>query len=47
MGPNAVIIASEKSKSGGVMVRAALDEVETETLSKRARRSCRPAIRLR
>jgi flagellar biosynthesis protein FlhF len=26
MGPNAVIIASEKSKSGGVMVRAALDE---------------------
>ncbi|MGZ5924863.1 MAG: hypothetical protein ACXWK2_09865 [Rhizomicrobium sp.] len=28
MGPNAVIIASEKSKSGGVMVRAALDEAE-------------------
>jgi len=26
MGPNAVIIASEKSKGGGVMVRAALDE---------------------
>jgi len=26
MGPNAVIIASEKAKSGGIMVRAALDE---------------------
>jgi flagellar biosynthesis protein FlhF len=30
MGPNAVIIASEKSKSGGVMVRAALDEADIE-----------------
>src|SRR5471032_2804612 len=30
MGPNAVIIASEKSKAGGVMVRAALDEVDIE-----------------
>jgi flagellar biosynthesis protein FlhF len=28
MGPEAVIIASEKSKSGGVMVRAALDTVD-------------------
>lgn len=26
MGPNAVIIASEKAKSGGIMVRAALDD---------------------
>jgi len=30
MGPNAVIIASEKAKSGGVIVRAALDEVYLE-----------------
>src|SRR5215469_11168253 len=28
MGPNAVIISSEKAKSGGVMVRAALDSDE-------------------
>lgn len=31
MGPNAVIIASEKSKTGGVMVRAALDQRAVET----------------
>ena len=31
MGPEAVIIASEKSKGGGVMVRAALDTVEDDT----------------
>jgi flagellar biosynthesis protein FlhF len=31
MGPEAVIIASEKSKSGGVLVRAALDTQEDET----------------
>jgi len=30
MGPDAVIIASEKSKTGGVMVRAALDTPEME-----------------
>ncbi|HEY0302830.1 MAG TPA: hypothetical protein VGC36_15900 [Rhizomicrobium sp.] len=30
MGPDAVIIASEKSKSGGVMVRAALDAPQSE-----------------
>jgi flagellar biosynthesis protein FlhF len=30
MGPDAVIIASEKSKTGGVMVRAALDAPEPE-----------------
>ena len=30
MGPNAVIIASEKAKSGGVMVRAALDATDDE-----------------
>ncbi|HEY4942856.1 MAG TPA: hypothetical protein VII56_15615 [Rhizomicrobium sp.] len=30
MGPEAVIIASEKSKSGGVMVRAALDTIEAD-----------------
>ena len=30
MGPDAVIIASEKSKNGGVMVRAALDSAEPE-----------------
>ncbi|MEJ1967330.1 MAG: hypothetical protein WDN03_01640 [Rhizomicrobium sp.] len=30
MGPNAVIVASEKAKSGGVMVRAALDSDEPE-----------------
>jgi flagellar biosynthesis protein FlhF len=30
MGPNAVIIASEKAKSGGVLVRAALDQIEPE-----------------
>ena len=29
MGPEAVIIASEKSKSGGIMVRAALDESDS------------------
>ena len=31
MGPEAVIIASEKAKSGGVLVRAALDSVDEET----------------
>ncbi len=31
MGPNAVIIASEKSKTGGIIVRAALDEEPGET----------------
>lgn len=31
MGPEAVIIGSEKSKTGGVMVRAALDKPEAET----------------
>ena len=31
MGPDAVIIASEKSKTGGVMVRAALDTPESQT----------------
>src|ERR1700690_1756065 len=30
MGPNAVIIASQKAKTGGVMVRAALDEVDVK-----------------
>src|SRR3569833_4783532 len=30
MGPDAVIIASEKSKTGGVMVRAAIDAPEPE-----------------
>jgi flagellar biosynthesis protein FlhF len=30
MGPNAVIVASEKAKSGGIMVRAALDEPDRE-----------------
>lgn len=30
MGPEAVIIASEKAKGGGVMVRAALDKPETD-----------------
>ena len=30
MGPNAVIIASEKSRTGGVMVRAALDSAEDD-----------------
>ncbi|HEY0107874.1 MAG TPA: hypothetical protein VGB91_17455 [Rhizomicrobium sp.] len=30
MGPDAVIIASEKAKSGGVMVRAALDRLEDD-----------------
>src|ERR1700743_221400 len=30
MGPDAVIIASEKSKTGGVMVRAAIDRPEPE-----------------
>ena len=30
MGPEAVIIATEKAKSGGVMVRAALDTPEQD-----------------
>jgi flagellar biosynthesis protein FlhF len=30
MGPNAVIIATEKAKSGGVMVRAALDSIDED-----------------
>lgn len=31
MGPNAVIVASEKSKAGGIVVRAALDDEAIET----------------
>ena len=40
MGPEAVIVGSERAKGGGVMVRAALEEPETPSL-----RSARSASR--
>jgi len=43
MGPDAVIIASEKSKTGGVMVRAALDAADDEEPAATATEETGPA----
>ncbi len=44
MGPDAVIIASEKAKSGGVMVRAALDRADAEDAPPTARETAASTV---